>query len=113
MKKQNLSFDADFAVGIGNERSQAAIMVLAPHDTTGSGDNRHKGADQWLFVVSGHGTAVVDGRKHPLKPHTLLLIERGESHEIRNDGDTPLQTLNLYAPPAYNADGEELPAGES
>lgn len=113
MKKQNLRFESDFSVAIGNDRSQAAVMVIGPHDMTGGGDNRHRGADQWLYIVSGQGTAVIDGRKHPLKPQTLLLIERGETHEIRNDGDTPLQTLNFYVPPAYRADGEELPAGES
>lgn len=113
MKRQQLSFDSDFAVAIGNKRSQAAVMVIAPHDTTGGADNRHRGADQWLFVLSGKGTAVIEGRKHPLKQHTLLLIEHGETHEIRNDGDEPLRTLNFYVPPAYDAAGEELPAGES
>jgi hypothetical protein len=43
---------------------------------------------------------------------TLLLIERGDTHEIRNTGTTPLKTLNFYVPPAYNSEGDELPAGK-
>ena len=43
----------------------------------------------------------------PLKAGTLLLIERGDTHEIRNTGEGPLQTLNVYAPPAYTVEGEE------
>jgi oxalate decarboxylase/phosphoglucose isomerase-like protein (cupin superfamily) len=39
------------------------------------------------------------------------LIEHGDAHEIRNTGRGPLRTLNLYSPPAYRADGRELPAG--
>ena len=42
---------------------------------------------------------------------SLLLIERGEAHEIRNTGRTPLKTVNFYSPPAYTRDGDERPAG--
>jgi len=41
----------------------------------------------------------------------LLLIEQGDRHEIRNTGRALLRTLNFYTPPAYRADGTELPRG--
>jgi oxalate decarboxylase/phosphoglucose isomerase-like protein (cupin superfamily) len=44
-------------------------------------------------------------------PGTLVLIERGVTHEIRNAGRTPLKTLNLYVPPAYSASGRPLSRG--
>jgi oxalate decarboxylase/phosphoglucose isomerase-like protein (cupin superfamily) len=44
---------------------------------------------------------------------TLLLIERGEAHEIRNTGRRPLRMLNFYIPPAYRANGDPLPRGRS
>lgn len=72
--------------------------------------NRHRGADQWLYVVSGTGVAVVNGERVELRGGTLVLIQRGDRHEIRNTGDSPLKTLNVYVPPAYTEDGEELPA---
>jgi mannose-6-phosphate isomerase-like protein (cupin superfamily) len=87
-------------------------MVIAPGDSEGGPDNDHRGADQWLFVLSGKGVALIGRqRKQALKAGTLLLIERGTKHEIRNTGRTPLQTLNLYVPPAYRSDGEPLPRG--
>lgn len=55
----------------------------------------------------------MNGEHVPLVPGTLLLIERGETHEIRNTGRTSLKTVSIYIPPAYTADGEELPAGKS
>jgi mannose-6-phosphate isomerase-like protein (cupin superfamily) len=112
MRYRRLGFDDDFAVEAGNERSQAAVMVIAPGDAEGGPDNRHRGADQWLYVVSGEGAAVVEGETHALSPGVLVLIERGETHEVRNTGREPLRTLNFYIPPAYSADGETLPAGE-
>jgi mannose-6-phosphate isomerase-like protein (cupin superfamily) len=87
-------------------------MVLEPGKAEGNSRNRHNGADQWLFVLSGTGTAKVNRRRQVLKPGTLLLIERGDRHEIRNDGAANLVTLNVYVPPAYTAAGKELPAGK-
>jgi mannose-6-phosphate isomerase-like protein (cupin superfamily) len=40
------------------------------------------------------------------------LIERGDRHEVRNTGRGQLRTLNVYVPPAYGKDGDELPAGK-
>jgi mannose-6-phosphate isomerase-like protein (cupin superfamily) len=108
-----LDFTAEFRVCIGNGRAQAAEMTLAPGDSEGGPDNRHRDSDQWLFVVSGRGRAIVDGQEHPLRKGSLLLIEHGEAHEIRCEGRTPLRTLNLYTPPAYSRDGDELPAGSN
>jgi mannose-6-phosphate isomerase-like protein (cupin superfamily) len=113
VKRVQLRFGKGFRVAIGNARAQAATMVMAPGAAEGGPHNRHRGADQWLFVVAGTGTARVDGRRHPLRAGTLLLIEHGDEHEIRATGRTPLCTLNLYSPPAYDRDGEELPPGRA
>lgn len=63
-------------------------------------------------MESGHGEAVINGHTHEIEPGSLVLIERGDRHEIRNTGRTPMKTLNFYAPPAYTAEGDELPAGK-
>jgi mannose-6-phosphate isomerase-like protein (cupin superfamily) len=112
MKKKTLRFGKGFRVALGNRRSQAAEMVLPPGKAEGNSHNRHRGADQWLFVVSGRGVATVNKRKHALKADTLLLIEHGDEHEILNNGRGLLRTLNFYVPPAYDAKGDELPAGK-
>jgi mannose-6-phosphate isomerase-like protein (cupin superfamily) len=113
MKRTQLKLSSDFQVALGNKHSQAAEMVLPPGEKEGGPDNRHRGADQWLYVVSGNGQATVNGRKYPLHDRTLLLIERGDTHEIKNTSrQKHLVTLNFYVPPAYTADGGELPAGK-
>jgi mannose-6-phosphate isomerase-like protein (cupin superfamily) len=86
-------------------------MVLEPGASEGGGENHHKGADQWLYVVSGKGVAIVNGKKAALLPKTLLLIERGENHEIRNTGSTQLCTVNIYLPKAYKKNGDTMPPG--
>jgi len=111
MPQKQLRFGRGFQLSLKNRRAQAATMVLAPGDSEGGPDNRHRGSDQWLYVLSGRGRATVNSRGHRLKPGTLLLIERGSTHEIRNTGRTPLKTLNLYVPPAYTPSGDPLPRG--
>lgn len=113
MEHAQLDLSQDFAVAFGNGRAQAAVMVLQPDETTGGANNRHAGADQWLYVIEGSGSAVVEGRSCELRPGTLLLIEQGEAHEICNEGDVALQTLNFYAPPAFAPEGGTLPAGKA
>jgi mannose-6-phosphate isomerase-like protein (cupin superfamily) len=112
MKKKTLQFGKGFRVVLGNRRVQAAQMVIKPGESEGGPQNRHRGSDQWLLVMAGHGVALVGSRRHALKPRTLLLVEHGERHEIRNSGRTPLQTLNFYSPPGYTKDGDELPSAK-
>jgi mannose-6-phosphate isomerase-like protein (cupin superfamily) len=112
MKKSALRFGNGFKVLIGNRRVQAAQMVIEPGRSEGGPKNKHRGSDQWLFVVAGTGVAIVGSHRHALKPRSLLLIELGEQHEIRNTGRTVLKTLNFYSPPGYTKNGNELPAGK-
>lgn len=88
-------------------------MVIRPGGSEGGPDNRHQGADQWLYVESGSGEAVINGHVYPLEAGSLVLIERGDKHEIRNTADVPMKTLNVYLPPAYTGDGDELPPGKA
>jgi mannose-6-phosphate isomerase-like protein (cupin superfamily) len=117
MQNTTLRFDEGFRVAFNVRQVQAAEMVIAPGGSEGGPDNRHRGADQWLFVVSGHGVArVKDGRGQrrqvTLEAGSLLVLEQGERHEVDNTGDGLLKTLNFYYPPAFDADGEPVGPGK-
>lgn len=111
MRYRHLRFGKGFRPLFAVRKVQAAEMVIAPGDREGGPDNRHRGADQWLFVVAGTGLAIVEGRRRKLTSGSLLVIERGERHEIRNTGRSLLRALNVYHPPAYQRSGEPLPPG--
>jgi mannose-6-phosphate isomerase-like protein (cupin superfamily) len=110
--KKQLRFGRGFRVIPGNRASQAAEMVLLPGGTEGDSDNRHRGADQWLYVLAGSGEAVVNKKRHKLRAGNLLLIERREEHQIKNTGRGLLRTLNFYVPPAYRKDGNPRSRGK-
>jgi mannose-6-phosphate isomerase-like protein (cupin superfamily) len=111
VKRKRVSLRAGFHVALTNRRAQAATMVLAPGGAEGGAGNRHRGADQWLYVLEGSGAATINGRRVGLAPGELLLIERGDRHLIRNTGRRLLKTLNVYVPPAYTPEGEEREEG--
>lgn len=62
-------------------------------------------------MISGTGTAAVNGKRYPLRAGTLILIELKDRHEVKNTGRVPLRTLNVYVPPAYTKAGNPLPRG--
>lgn len=101
-----------FDLLIATRELQAAKMTLPPGGTSDSKPgNEHRRSEQWLYVISGTGEAVIGKksdslRRVPLTRHSLLLIEKGELHQIKNTGRRPFATINFYAPPAYDADGE-------
>lgn len=111
MQSRHLRFGKGFRPVFVVGKVQAAEMVIAPGDSEGGPDNAHRGADQWVFVVAGTGLAIVDGARRKLREGSLLVIERGEHHEIRNTGRGLLRTLNFYSPPAYTPQGNPLPRG--
>jgi mannose-6-phosphate isomerase-like protein (cupin superfamily) len=88
---------------------QAATMTLKPGESSSERkENEHRRCEQWLLVLSGRGVARVGNRSAHLKKGTLLLIEKGEPHQITNTGKSWLFTINFYAPPAYSDDGDIL-----
>lgn len=111
MQRKRLRFGKGFRVAFGNRRSQAAEMVIPPGDAEGDPANKHRGADQWLFVLSGQATALVNGKRYKLGKGSLMLIEHGDRHEVKNTGRGLLRTLNIYVPPAYRSSGDPLPRG--
>ena len=98
---------AMFTVLHATRSAEAAMMTLRPGQATSDEpENEHPRCEQWLFVLSGAGRAVVGKRRVALKSNSLLLIEKGEPHQITNTGRTPLVSLNFYAPPAYTKSGD-------
>ena len=84
-------------------------MTLAPGATSNEdSSNEHAWAEQWLYVVSGTGTARVGKRSVRLREGSLLLIEKREPHVIRAGKRSRLVTMNIYVPPAYEDKGEPL-----
>jgi mannose-6-phosphate isomerase-like protein (cupin superfamily) len=104
----------------GSERLEQRLIHCAPGR---SQPRRLEGVQQVLFVVSGRGALLVDGREHELEPDTGAFVAAGESFEFDNPGPEELVVLAVSAPQGDNsrrdserrtvryADRPTLPAG--
>lgn len=105
----------EFDVLFSTRDAQAAMMTLPPGgESDDSPSNEHPRCEQWLLVLSGSGQAIIGKRRAslrrvPLTKNSLLVIEKGELHQIKNTGRKPLRTLNLYVPPAYEPNADPRP----
>jgi quercetin dioxygenase-like cupin family protein len=73
--------------------TQLAQARLAPGQVAPG----HAHADLWeiFFAAAGQGEIEVDGVVHALAAGTCIAIEPGETHELRNPGDSELIVLYL------------------
>jgi mannose-6-phosphate isomerase-like protein (cupin superfamily) len=80
--------------------SQLVVMSLKPGEDIGL--ERHDDVDQFIRVEAGRGTAVLDGREHPLGDGSAVIIPAGTSHNIINASRSePLKLYTIYSPPNH------------
>lgn len=53
-------------------------------------EHAHESMDEVFFVENGRGLIVVDGREVALIPGVCVVVEAGERHALRNDGEETL-----------------------
>ncbi len=68
------------------------ISVKPGHDTTEY--HKHFYEEECVYILSGRGTAIIDGEYHTVGPGDFLGFPRNTAaHNIINDGDEMLQCL--------------------
>ena len=85
------------------ERSQTAMMTLAPGQSTGDKAEAHEKSDQVLLMLEGELTGEVGDERPHLKKGDVIIIPAGVKHRFVNRAKKPAVTFNVYSPPAYPA----------
>jgi mannose-6-phosphate isomerase-like protein (cupin superfamily) len=98
MKQLLVKASKDTTILSKTSRGQVVFLVLQHGQQV---EGKHADSDQWLYVLSGEGKAVVCGTSVVLIPGRLLLIERSEEHELRCTSYEPLTIIDFSSPPAY------------
>lgn len=68
---------------------------VGPHQRTAV--SYHRIAEEYYFVLSGTGTAVLDGREYPLAPGDFLRLPPGTTHGFIT-GEEALEMLDIHTP---------------
>ncbi|OAI58102.1 hypothetical protein AYO49_05755 [Verrucomicrobiaceae bacterium SCGC AG-212-N21] len=79
-----------------DEAAGTAYRVrIEPHQTTSV--SYHKIAEEYYYVLSGSGIAVLNGEKYELKEGDFLRLPPGTTHGFITQ-DEPLVMLDVHAP---------------
>lgn len=68
---------------------------IEPHQRTTT--SFHRIAEEYYFVLSGSGTAILNGEPRPLVAGDFLRLPPGTTHGFIT-GDTPLELLDIHTP---------------
>lgn len=68
---------------------------IEPHQRTSV--SYHKIAEEYYYVLSGHGVAILNGAEHQLQQGDFLRLPPGTTHGFIT-ADEPLVMLDIHAP---------------
>jgi mannose-6-phosphate isomerase-like protein (cupin superfamily) len=95
----NTNFRTVLCTGV---RSQLVVMDIPVGGEIGS--ERHDYVEQILFILSGHGTTIVDGKTTAVGAGDVVVVNPGVMHNLKNTGANSLKVYTVYAP-ANHIDG--------
>ena len=72
-----------------------------------TGVHVHHQADEFFYVVSGKGLALVDGSELTVEADDIVFVPRGHEHRVKSSGATPLELVFLVDRPGLATDFRE------
>jgi quercetin dioxygenase-like cupin family protein len=82
---------------LGKTGQSESMVINVPAHHSNDRENTHKG-DQLIYVIEGHATARISGRKYEIKAGDFVTIPAGAPHTLRT-GDESLFAVTIFAPP--------------
>lgn len=82
--------------------SQIVVMSLLPGENIGL--ETHPTSDQILYIMTGDGSATINGEIKPITAHSIVYVPSGAEHDIINNSKGAMKLFTVYAP-AIHADG--------
>lgn len=87
------------STGLWGTEAVKGEMIYYPPGSSGA-PHHHEGAEHFQFIVSGSGTALLDGEPVDLEAGDLLYNYENEIHAFRNDGDEDFVFVEFFVPGA-------------
>lgn len=94
--------DAEWAAGFfaaggdGAEDSLITVFALEPGKRLGRHANS---AEETHIYLDGAGTLDLDGREVAVRAGDVIVVARGQMHDLTNTGDRPLRAIGVFAAP--------------
>lgn len=59
----------------------------------------HAGAEEIIYILTGHGEIYFDGTPEPIEPGTVAYIPVGVEHSINNKSGQVMKIVYVFSPP--------------
>src|SRR5262245_56682207 len=79
------------------EKSQTAVMKLAPGKSSGDEAEAHEDSEQILLVIEGEVLAEIESEEKTLHEGDVVVIPPGVKHRFTNRSRKPALTFNVYS----------------
>lgn len=81
---------------IGNhEHLSVDVVNFLPHSQ--SDGHAHPDRSELIYFLND-GAMVIDGQKHRIEAHSLVVVEAGEMHSVINESDELLRIICIFSP---------------
>jgi mannose-6-phosphate isomerase-like protein (cupin superfamily) len=84
------------------DRTQTAIMTLAPGQSSDDQRSVHRKSDQVVIVLDGEMDAEVADEKQIVRKGDVVIVPAGTEHKFTNNAKEPCVSFSVYGPPAYS-----------
>jgi mannose-6-phosphate isomerase-like protein (cupin superfamily) len=103
---------AEVTIKIASADTRGAFTVFegVTQPLQGPPLHRHKGQDEYWYIVEGQFRFEVDGREIYARTGDTVFAPRGSSHTFQNVGDTPGRTITTAIPGGIDVFFEEIEA---
>ena len=75
-------------------------MIIYPPGTEAS-NHHHEGAEHFMYVLKGRGTAYANEKPIPVRKGDLIYYGEAERHHLHNDGDEDMAFVEFFVPGEY------------
>ena len=74
---------------------------------TSTGVHVHRQADEFFYVISGKGLAMIDTTELSIEAEDIVFVPRGHDHRVKSSGPMPLELVFLVDRPGLASDFRE------
>ena len=85
---------------LSGTRTIKGEMIIYPPGTEAA-NQHHEGAEHFMFVLTGHGTAYANESPIPVRKGDLIYYGDRERHYLRNDGREDMAFVEFFVPGEY------------
>lgn len=90
-------------------REIGGLVGVMPAGSEGVKYHYHRKRESVLFILSGEGKALVEGKEYDLGPNTGIFVGPGEKHMLMNMGTSELRYIEFFTNPPVLSDFVEVP----